>query len=94
MQRWFDCRYASRHSPDVCSDGAFCRDPFCYAACGQDPLSPVDARLSLGYMECSVGHYSGSCAGHAGACGHTDVRDEPEQLEQFCHHLVYRGSHL
>ena len=75
-------------------DGTVLRAAFHDAAYRKDLLSQMDARVSSGHMEYSAGCYSGHHAGHAGACRHMDVRDEPEQYQQCYRDLVYRGRGL
>ena len=87
-------RDAPHNSPAVSSDAVgFCH-PFCDAACWKNVLYKRDACVSSGYMEPSAGRSTGYCAGNAGAGGHMDVCDEPEQHEQCHPDLVHRGCSL
>ncbi len=67
-----------------------------YDSISGEELNPY-RRLSAGSIQTIVGgkqNYSGPCAGHADACGHMDVCDEPKQFEQFRNHLVHRRCNL
>ncbi len=86
--------YAHRNSPDVHSDGIGYRDSFCVAACRQNPLSEMDARVSSGHMERSARRNCGYRTGYAGTRRNVDVRYEPEQHEQLHRNLVHSGSDL
>ena len=83
-----------RHCADVRSDDTGFRHPFRDAACGQDPLSPVDAGFSPGHMEHSAGRRPGYCPSDAGACRYMDVRNEPKQYQYRHRDLVHRGCGL
>ena len=82
---------APRNSAAVSSDAIGFWHPFCDAACRKNALSEMDACVSSGHMEPPVDRSSRYCTGDAGAGGHMDVRNEPEQHEQCHHGLVHRS---
>ena len=61
---------------------------------GQGYMRKVMDIAPSGHAESSAGRSSGYCAGDAGAGGHMDVRDEPEQHEYRHRDLVHRGCGL
>lgn len=87
-------RHAHCDPPHVHPHDIAFRDAFRDDDCGKDPLPEVDAHLSPGHMEYHSRRYPRYRAGHAGACDHVDVRNEPEQHKHVHSDMVHSGRNF